>query len=83
MPHKHPPQVSRRQFFAVGSALTVGALSTAAQKSVRQASLERLLRSQGDPNRRILLQGGVVLSMDPKIGDFEKGDVLIAGKRSR
>jgi hypothetical protein len=31
--------------------------------------------------RRILLRGGVVLSLDPKVGDFEKADVLIDGKR--
>jgi hypothetical protein len=31
--------------------------------------------------RRILLRGGVVLSLDPKVGDFDKADVLIDGKR--
>jgi 5-methylthioadenosine/S-adenosylhomocysteine deaminase len=30
--------------------------------------------------RRILLRGGVVLTLDPKVGDFEKADVLIDGK---
>src|SRR5688500_14823955 len=30
--------------------------------------------------RRILLRGGVVLSLDPKVGHFEKADVLIDGK---
>ena len=30
--------------------------------------------------RRILLRGGVVLSLDPKVGDFEQADVLIDGK---
>jgi 5-methylthioadenosine/S-adenosylhomocysteine deaminase len=30
--------------------------------------------------RRILLRGGIVLSLDPKVGDFEKADVLIDGK---
>jgi cytosine/adenosine deaminase-related metal-dependent hydrolase len=31
--------------------------------------------------RRILLRGGVVLSLDPKVGDFENADVLIDGTR--
>ena len=31
--------------------------------------------------RRILLRGGVVLSLDPRVGDFEKADVRIDGKR--
>ena len=30
---------------------------------------------------RIVLRGGVVLSLDPRVGDFEKADVLIDGKR--
>jgi 5-methylthioadenosine/S-adenosylhomocysteine deaminase len=35
----------------------------------------------GDGRKRpILLRGGVVLALDPKVGDFEKADVLINGK---
>jgi cytosine/adenosine deaminase-related metal-dependent hydrolase len=30
--------------------------------------------------QRVLLRGGVVLSLDPKVGDFERADVLIDGK---
>src|SRR5262245_10992843 len=30
--------------------------------------------------RRIVLRGGVVLTLDPRVGDFEKADVLIDGK---
>src|SRR5690606_34765008 len=30
---------------------------------------------------RRLLRGGIVLSMDPEIGDLPKGDVLIEGDR--
>jgi len=30
--------------------------------------------------RRILLRGGIVLSLDPTVGDFEQADVLINGK---
>jgi 5-methylthioadenosine/S-adenosylhomocysteine deaminase len=31
--------------------------------------------------RRIVLKDGIVLSLDPKVGDFEKADVLIEGKK--
>ena len=31
--------------------------------------------------RRILLRGGTVLSLDPRVGDFEKADMLIDGQR--
>src|SRR5688572_26733555 len=35
----------------------------------------------GPRSRRILIKGGVVLSMDPAIGDFAKADVLVDGKK--
>lgn len=33
------------------------------------------------PGQQILLKGGVVLTMDPSIGDFEQADVLIQGSK--
>src|SRR4029434_10083129 len=48
-------------------------------QSATPADLQNLV---GDGRkRRILLRGGVVLTLDPKVGDFEKADVLIDGKR--
>jgi cytosine/adenosine deaminase-related metal-dependent hydrolase len=35
----------------------------------------------GKHRRRIIIRGGAVMSMDPKVGDFPKGDVLIEGKK--
>src|SRR3984893_3537353 len=62
----------------------------AAENIVREAQLGSL-RSAGPSDlqglvgdgrqRRILLRGGVVLSLDPRVGDLEKADVLIDGKR--
>src|SRR5258708_19347892 len=50
--------------------------------SLRSASPSDLQGLVGDGRqRRILLRGGVVLSLDPRVGDFEKADVLIDGKR--
>ena len=50
--------------------------------SLRSASPSDLQGLLGDGRqRRILLRGGVVLSLDPRVGDFEKADVLIDGKR--
>jgi cytosine/adenosine deaminase-related metal-dependent hydrolase len=50
--------------------------------SLRSATPSDLQGLVGDGRqRRILLRGGVVLSLDPKVGDFEKADVLIDGKR--
>ncbi len=66
-------QFTRRGLFKASTVLMAGAASG--------ATLDRLVRSQADPNRRILLQGGVVLSLDAKVGDFEKADVLIEGNK--
>ncbi len=35
----------------------------------------------GETGRRLLLRGGHVLSMDPSVGDFAEGDVLIDGRK--
>src|SRR3989442_10501107 len=47
-------------------------------RSATPADLQGLV---GDGRRRrILLRGGVVLRLDPQVGDFEKADILIDGK---
>jgi len=65
-----------------GSGLLAAAASSAAQQpAFAQPTVDRLLRAQSVSGGRILLRGGIVLSLDPKVGDFEKADVLIEGKR--
>ena len=61
-----PIRSSRRELLQAGAALA--ATSLAAPVSP-------------DPNRRILLKGGTILSMDPAVGDFVQGDILIQGKK--
>jgi len=73
-----PAKPSRRGLLAAGAALGASSEVTAA---VTSAPLERLKRAEGDPARRLLLKGGAVLSLDPQVGDFERGDVLIEGKK--
>src|SRR3954453_22470773 len=38
-------------------------------------------RDSGRPGRRYIIRGGYVMSMDPKVGDFAKADVLVEGKK--
>jgi 5-methylthioadenosine/S-adenosylhomocysteine deaminase len=47
-------------------------------RSATPADLENLVGN--GRKRRILLRGGAVLTLDSKIGDFEKADILIDGK---
>jgi len=35
----------------------------------------------GDPNRRYVIQGGSVMSMDPGVGDFAQANVVVEGKK--
>src|SRR5689334_22336727 len=77
---------SRRDFLKVSAGVALAA-ATPRQAGSRQTErvskeseiVERV--SRPDPNRRILLKGGTILSMDPKIGNLAKGDVLIQGKK--
>src|SRR5262245_49409102 len=42
---------------------------------------ERLQRIAGHARRVALIRGGSILTMDPSVGDFARGDVLIEGRR--
>src|SRR4051794_28049667 len=76
---------SRRGLMGTGAGLLAGAsvqlLAGDAVAATTTATLDRLKRAEGDPNHRILLKGGMVLSLDAGVGDFETGDVLIGGKK--
>src|SRR5262249_40896588 len=74
---------SRRELLATGLGMGAAAqlLPGEAVAAGAVATLDRLKRAERDPNHRILLKGGIVLSLDPAVGDFENGDVLIGGKK--
>jgi 5-methylthioadenosine/S-adenosylhomocysteine deaminase len=80
-------RTSRRRFLKTGAGFVGGAsaLSWLAPGMVEaqagDAALEQLTRTRKDPRRRILLKGGTIISMDPAVGNFAKGDVLIEGKK--
>jgi 5-methylthioadenosine/S-adenosylhomocysteine deaminase len=58
---------------AVPSALSSEAEAAAMQHFERQAAV--------DPKHRIILRGGTIISLDDKVGDLVRGDVLIEGKK--
>ena len=75
--------LSRRTFLtATANAAALAAASCAGTPAGGGSSSQTPTQSLvGDGRKRpILLRGGVVLSLDPKVGDFEKADVLINGK---
>jgi cytosine/adenosine deaminase-related metal-dependent hydrolase len=75
---------SRRSFLASGISLAAGAgltqlsPSEAAAQGAGDAELAGVQR-----RRRVLLKGGVVLSLDPQVGDFAQADVLIEDGKIR
>ncbi|MBR9762825.1 MAG: amidohydrolase family protein [Rhodobacteraceae bacterium] len=78
------PCPSRRDFLRAG---TVGGAALAATATLgSSATAQHIAEStipegMGEPGRRILIRGGVVLSMDDAVGNFATGDVLIEGGR--
>src|SRR5262249_40257663 len=77
---------SRRSFLKSSAALATGGAaaqmlpSDAFAQSPGAADAE-LARVQGE--RRILLKGGIALSLDRQVGDFAQADVLIEGGKIR
>src|SRR5580700_8863050 len=77
---------SRRGFLKGSVGLVAGVAAAqwlpgraaAQQAAVSPVALENLRNANG---RAILLKDGIVLSMDSQVGDFEKADVLIQGKK--
>ena len=64
--------------FAVGvaAARLIGGQATAADAGLRFARQQAV-----NPRQRSLLQGGTIISMDGRVGDLAKGDVLIEGTK--
>src|ERR1700759_805123 len=75
--------ISRRGALKAGAALAAGAAAggglseTAAADDVRRFDHQQSI----DPKSRILLKGGTIVSMDAKVGDLVKGDLLIEGTK--
>ncbi len=79
--HEHGTPVASRRGFLKS---TVGGVAAAALIPVLfagRAAAQPVPQSVGQPGRRTLIKGGYVLSMDPAVGDFATGDVLIEGAK--
>ena len=70
-------RVSRREFFAASA---LGLVASGAVGAGLGGCATGAMPG-GGPGQRVLLRGGVVLTMDPNLGDFEKADVLIEGSK--
>jgi len=73
---------SRRNFLKVAATTGVAAsgLNLFAARPAAAVTADPPL-SSGLPGRRYVIRGGSVMSMDPKVGDFARADVLVEGKK--
>src|SRR5262245_44841067 len=84
-PMNRGPSLPRRSVLKAGAGfaalaaarVTVGDIHAAERETVRRFEQLRPV----DPKRRIILKGGTIISMDAKVGDLAKGDVLIQGDK--
>ena len=78
------PCPSRRDFLkagAVGGAAMATGATLGTSASAQEMAESSIPDGMGEPGRRTLIRGGVILSMDDEIGNFASGDVLIEGDR--
>lgn len=79
--------ISRRRLLKMGAVVTaapalVRTLSAAQRPTSGRdgGALEAAARAAVNPNHHIVLRGGTIITMDPSIGDFVRGDLHIQGK---
>ena len=73
---------SRRDFLKVSTATAVAAtgLNFLSAPAAASQAKDAPPSDSGKPGRRYIIRGGSVMSMDPSVGDFAKGDVLVEGR---
>ena len=79
---RNDKRLSRRAALTVGATLAAGGVAggsfaTAAAENLRRFERQPVI----DPKNRILLKGGTIVTMDPKVSDLVKGDLLIEGTK--
>ncbi|HUB95009.1 MAG TPA: amidohydrolase family protein [Stellaceae bacterium] len=79
------PSLSRRTVFKAGAsvaALAAARVVTDSAQAADEAAIRRLSGQRAvDPKHKMLLKGGTIVSLDEKVGNLAKGDVLIQGKK--
>jgi 5-methylthioadenosine/S-adenosylhomocysteine deaminase len=74
---------SRRKFLkgAAATGVAASALNLFAPRPAAANFDDDMPRDTGKANRRYLIRNGIVMSMDPQVGNFARADVLIEGKK--
>jgi 5-methylthioadenosine/S-adenosylhomocysteine deaminase len=83
--HDEPLRGSRRDFLKASTAGAAAVAGSSLFNSPARADNDQgnddSPRDSGKPGRRYIIRGGAVMSMDPDVGNFDQGDVLVEGKK--
>jgi cytosine/adenosine deaminase-related metal-dependent hydrolase len=82
MPQNHlASRYASRRKFLKGAAATGLAATGLSLFAARPAAADDPPEGTGRPGRRYVIRGGSVMSMDPAVPNFARGDVLVEGKK--
>ena len=70
--------MSRRDAFRTAAAIAAAPFLL---RDAAAAQRPQVVENVGPSRQPILLKGGTIVSMDPNVGDFARGNVLIDGKK--
>ena len=73
--------VTRRSALKAGATFAAGAAAVLSEPVAAQDLSRFGHEGPLDPKNRILIKGGTIISMDEKVGDLARGDLLIEGKK--
>ena len=74
--------VSRRAVVTAGAGLALALAAARSRTAEAAAAVQRFDAPRAlDPKQRILIKGGALISMDPKVGDIARSVVLIEGRK--
>src|SRR5579863_2511848 len=75
------PGLSRRRVMKIGTGLVAGVAVSGALSGPAVSAEGSAANAAPRASARVMLKGGTIITMDPKIGDIAKGDLLIEGKK--
>jgi hypothetical protein len=79
--HGAASHASRRDFLKVSTATAASAAAMSLLTPSVAAADPGPPKDHGKPGRRYVIRGGYVMSLDPAVGEFAPGDVLVEGSK--
>ncbi|HEY1503706.1 MAG TPA: amidohydrolase family protein [Stellaceae bacterium] len=81
MKRGEPSKISRRGLMKAGAIVAASVAAPAMPRTAEAVESNVVQPGRGKPNGRILIKGATIITMDEKLGDIAKGDLLVEGKK--